>query len=257
MTFFTRWGWGLQKAGFGGGGSLPFSQQVISLFGANLIGYWQLNETSGTTATDSSPEGNNGTYTGVDLANHALPSAVGGKAPYFDSVNDDVNIYSAGLASDFSVSAGSMIVLAKVYNSGVWTDNTVRCIFKVGVNDNNFVAFIKQADANGNDVRCNYRAGGTSKLVDIDTTTTGWAMYGITWNTSADEVKVYFNGAQSGSTQTSLGTWAGSLASGQCYIGRYNTAPYRWYGYIGHAILLKKTATPTEMLTVAQYAGLA
>src|SRR5437763_1786933 len=55
----------------------------------NPIGYWRLNETSGTTANDLSGNGNNGTYgPGVTLGQPGLPPGVpGDKAALFDGLN--------------------------------------------------------------------------------------------------------------------------------------------------------------------------
>jgi hypothetical protein len=57
-----------------------------------LIGHWKLIQTSGTTATDSSPNLNTGTYTGgVTLASAGPYPGAGDKAASFDGVNDYVS----------------------------------------------------------------------------------------------------------------------------------------------------------------------
>jgi hypothetical protein len=47
-----------------GAGGVAQASYVSTILQDNPIGFWQLNETSGTTAIDSSGHGNNGTYTG-------------------------------------------------------------------------------------------------------------------------------------------------------------------------------------------------
>lgn len=62
---------------------LTYAQTVLQ---DKPIAFWQLNETSGTTAYDISGNGNNGTYngTGLVLANYTAPLGIGGNAPKFD-----------------------------------------------------------------------------------------------------------------------------------------------------------------------------
>lgn len=55
------------------------------------VAFWKLNETSGTTATDSSGNGHNGTYTGSPTLNQSGPFN-GIKAVDFDGVDDFVSV---------------------------------------------------------------------------------------------------------------------------------------------------------------------
>ena len=58
-----------------------------------LIGSWKLNETSGTTAADSSPVGSDGTYlSGVGLASSTPLPGSGAVAAVFDGSNDHVTV---------------------------------------------------------------------------------------------------------------------------------------------------------------------
>lgn len=76
------------------------------------VGYWKLNETSGTTATDSSGNGRNGTYSG----SYTLAAVTGGDG-------DDY--------VDFGVSARGLVTIA---DNNVWTAGTagftVFCLFR-------------------------------------------------------------------------------------------------------------------------------
>jgi hypothetical protein len=51
-----------------------------------------------------------------------------------------------------------------------------------------------------------------------------WTHAAMTWDTAADEFKAYINGSQVGTTQTGLGTWAGTVTSGD--LGRYGNQEY-------------------------------
>src|SRR5260221_304319 len=53
----------------GGVGEGPtYISKIIALFGSSLIGYWPLNEQSGSVAFDFSGKSRNGTHTAVTLA---------------------------------------------------------------------------------------------------------------------------------------------------------------------------------------------
>jgi Concanavalin A-like lectin/glucanases superfamily len=71
---------------------------------SNLVGWWRLDEGSGTTAADSSPNGNTGTATGTTIVAGKISNARS-----FNGTSDKVNVasyaaFSPG-TSDFSISA--------------------------------------------------------------------------------------------------------------------------------------------------------
>lgn len=229
-------------------GGRSYAQKVLATAPASLLAYWPLWEASGSVASDISGNARNGAYTGVDLGSPGIGD--GRTSPYFDAVNDYCNVHSAALASAFNGAEGSMACWCKVFSSSVWTDATSRRLLQFRVDANNFVNLGRTA-AN-NQLQCQYIAGGTSKAVTVATSTLNWFLFGVTWSKSADQVIVYVNGAQSGATQTALGTWAGSLSSTRCLIGADITTPGAvWNGYLAHTTLW---STP---LTAAQIAALA
>lgn len=75
---------------------------------ANLVGYWQFNETGGSTAFDSSVDGNHGTLTNMDAGTRApsMSETVFGGALEFDGVDDRVKLAETALhgLDSFSVS---------------------------------------------------------------------------------------------------------------------------------------------------------
>jgi len=77
----------------------------------SLVGYWQFDEGSGTTATDSSGNGNNGTINGATWVDGKL-----GKALSFDGIDDYV------LASPISLPKFTITLWTK--RNGTQTDNT-------------------------------------------------------------------------------------------------------------------------------------
>lgn len=77
---------------------------------SGLVGYWRLDETGGTTAFDSSPTGDNGTYTGTYTLNTpgAIMSDMNSPAASFSGTNAYVNIpdndaYSVGTTNALSI----------------------------------------------------------------------------------------------------------------------------------------------------------
>src|SRR3990167_3059837 len=77
---------------------------------SGLVGYWNFNEVSGTTAADSSGNGNNGTLTPTAGGPTWTTGRIGNGALAFDGVDDQVNIPDSSSLADlpngaFSVSA--------------------------------------------------------------------------------------------------------------------------------------------------------
>lgn len=71
----------------------------------NLIGYWPLDESSGSTAYDLGPFGLHGNFSGIDSGNIGITGKVG-NAVSFDGVDDQVNIphnSAINLNSDWSI----------------------------------------------------------------------------------------------------------------------------------------------------------
>lgn len=227
------------------GGLPPYSRRVIGLFGSSLIAYWKLDETTGTVAADSSGNGRTGAYSGVDLASVAWSG--GGMAPLFDGTNVDiVNIYSASLAAAFNIDEGGVFVWGMVQSAGVWTDGTERYLMCLAVDASTYI-YIRRTTTNAQ-LNCIYRSGGANHTVNIASgSPTGWFLIGVTWSQVADEVRIYYNGAQSGSTVTPVAQWVGALGSTRTLLGdRIATGAGRWSGYVAHCGVLNRPFTLTE-----------
>lgn len=231
---------------------LPRGGYSAKVLGYNPIAYWPLNETAGATAACLVNSAQNGTYMGVTLANVVGPDGTN-YAPLFDGVNDFVNIYSATLAGIFNGAEGSAMIWSRVFNAGVWTDGTVRYAGRWAVNASNQVLIYRIAT--NNRLRYQYNAGGTNKLINHDSTSTSWMNFIITWSKSSGvdgEVKAYFNGSQTGATQTALGVWAGALNLSTVIIGAASTIPASpWYGYLAHVAVWDRPLTATQIADLA------
>lgn len=232
-----------------------YHRKVLNMFGSSIVAYWPLWEASGAAAPlDISGNGYNGAY-GATTAK-PTPGAAGigdgHTSTSFDG-GDLINVYSLGLAGAFSGVAGTLLAWGKVSGSGVWTDGTQRFIARLVADDNNYVFIDKRTTSNN--LRVLYSAGGTAKGVTTTYSATGWFHYGVTWDKNAGasgQLKVYINGAQSGTTQTSLGTWAGTLSATNAAIGATGSGGgSNWSGWLAHVLLLDRAATSAEVAKVA------
>jgi hypothetical protein len=222
-----------------------YINKILGLFGSSIIAYWPLNERAGSVAFDLSGNGRNGAYTGVDLGRNGIGDRQ--TCPYFDGANDYLDIYSANLAAAFNGNEGSFLVWLEVRNPSIWTDGIGRIAARLRADGNNYVQLDKNTLINS--WRGLYVAGSVIKQMSVTYSNGAFFNCAITWSKSDDSVKIYLNGVQALSTLHSLGVWSGSLVSGSTVIGASSTTPGSpWCGYLAHALLLNRAATPAEVL---------
>lgn len=206
----------------------PYSAKVLSTAPANLLAYWKLDETSGSTANDSSGNSRNGTYSGVTL--NGTTFLDGTPAPTMAGTSNYVNLYSSSFAGAWNGQEFTVSLFCRCPN---WTDGTERRVLHLLATGGNLLVF-RKAVAN-NQFEVIYIAGSVDRVV----TQTSFAPGGffsvvVTASLSANQFKVYFDGVQAGSTQT-VGTWAGSLDPAQCAIGgRGASATNPWRDSAAH-----------------------
>ncbi len=203
---------------------------------------YNFDEMTGTTAKDTSGQNGNGTING------ATWNATGksGSALEFDGSSGYVDLYSSSFANAFNTAEGTVHAWVKVRDSSVWSDSTLRRIFLIRTDINNYVSVYKLAD---NQLSGIYRANGVSESVSFTQTPTDFFLVTITWSKSDDEVRVYFNGKQQGSTQTGLDTWVGSLSTNMCLLGSNSmpSATYVWNGLIDQVRIYDYARTPAQI----------
>jgi hypothetical protein len=230
-----------------------YSQKVLSIASANLIAYWPMNETSGTTADNLGSIGSAGDGTFARDVSTMTTGAgpAGGTAPLFDGTNDYCDIYSASLNSALNWQEVTIMAWAKVSGAGVWTDGANGRILRVAVDANNVI--YKTKDSGNNSASILYKAGGTTKFViGSSFSPTTWVCYQLTNSVSGDALKYYRGGAQVGSTQTGLGTWTGALNSALCLIGAASQTPSEAYdGYIAHVAIWDTILNGTQLTNIS------
>jgi len=146
------------------------------------------------------------------------PDASGGVV-YFDTVS----VRRTDIPT-FDPHEGSLIVWAEIA-SAVWTDSTERFIVYVSDPSAKERLMIYKTTVNGQ-VSYAYEGNDVIKAVAVASgSPLGWTAYGLTWSLSGDKFIAYYNGAQTGSTQTGLGTWNGILGTASTVIGAKFTTP--------------------------------
>lgn len=214
------------------------------------IAYYPQAEPSGTTIVDESGNGRNGTYVGVTLGQPGIGD--GRTAAGYGGVMSYGNIYSASLAGAFNGAEGSLVTEARVANAGVWTDGAFRDLVRILVDANNFVALFKTNT--NNTLSVGQTAGGVSKTISTNAlggTTIPFSV-ALTWSKTADQVKIYINGTQIGSTLTGLGTWTGSLSPTRTTIGATSTVPtVVWHGILPHTAIFNRALSAAEIASLA------
>jgi hypothetical protein len=223
-----------------------YAQRVLHTRPGNLLAYWPLDEASGAIAHDLSGNGFHGAYTGVDLAQPGIGD--GRTSPYFDGINDFVNIYTAGLANVFSGARGTLVIWAKIESAGVWADGVLRNMVHIAVDGTSNILGIRKATL-VNYISIPYFAGGTDDTQSYSISPVpAWLMYGVTWDAGNDILRGFIRGVEILPSGSTLGVWTGSLAPNRCVIGaRTNTATDPWFGYLAHCALWNCALTPREM----------
>lgn len=221
-----------------------YSDRIRTVFGSHLIGYWPMNEETGTVIYDVSGNARNGAYNIITLNNAQSPN--NRPSPLFTTRN--ANLYSTSLNSAFSGVEGCISMFLKVSEAGKWIEGG-----KTG--------FLFQADAN-NYIYCVigggdyqfvmvYRSGGTNKSYVMLLNNIGWFHMAITWSKVNDRAIFWINGVPV-NTATTLVDWAGELSTGLASLGGYDLVTEIWNGWKSDVVLLDYEPTRAEMQKLAK-----
>jgi hypothetical protein len=231
------------------GGGQTYANKAL---GYSPIAGWPLREASGTNADNA--EGTaalDGTYSS-DVSGWPVETGIGdgNTAPYFDGINNYVDVHSADLAALFNGLKGSLVIWGKGA-TGLWTDGNAHKIVRMFADGNNWFDITKST-TNGR-LQFIYKAGGTQEVVNDDGhSETDFFCAGLTWDKTGDAVKAYFAGLQVGITQTGLGSWVGPLVASNCIIGAQSDVPaILWKGPLAHCYLFDTVLDDAGMLDLA------
>lgn len=181
-----------------------------------LVGHWKLDESSGTTATDSSGEGNDGTVTGTNFASSSVSVCpIGSTGLEVDGGTDYISVgndSSLQFTDEFTVMAW---IRGDSWGSGSDVDTIVR---KGTTNPLNYAFSVVDGEVtlvlDGNDAGSGRFSGDTVLNVDR------WYHVAAIWDGS--EVKIYVNGVQDNSTTHSHSSTLGT-DSRELFIGGHSS----------------------------------
>lgn len=230
--------------GSNGANVVTYASKVLAL---TPIAYWQMTETSGTNAADSSGNGYNGTYRNTPtLAAIAGAGPTMGRAPLFGGTSNN-DIYSAGFAGAFN--KAELTVSLWIRNNGSWT--TGQRFVSIRTDANNRILIYVSGT---NTIQLFYRAGGASPvsqdMASLPNNT--WMHIALTVSIANNQFKAYLNGTQVGSTQAVSGVWAGALGSTNCALGAEdNSGSSGFAGYLAQAAVFSSPLVQAGITVLA------
>ena len=209
------------------------------LFSSNgLVGYWKFDETSGATSTDSSGNGNNGTWVGT--SNHWTTGKIGGAGQFSGSVDS------------VWVTGASKLNITGPITFSVWinTNSTYPSNYGMLFEGSDLNSYLTVSDGNinlslsvgGIRYTLNSWIGGGSGI-PVNT----WSYAAATWDGST--MKIYVNGV----LRNSGGPYAGALSitTGSMAIGQYAGAnTYYFNGLIDDARIYNRALSAAEIMAL-------
>ncbi|MCH7952238.1 laminin G domain-containing protein, partial [Patescibacteria group bacterium] len=183
---------------------------------ANLIGYWRLNENTGTTAHDETSNDNDGTITAALWRTGYVPDFYN-EAEGVETIlmNAPDNALDFDGSDDFvRVSAVNTLQITGDVSFGAWfkadTIGDNEAVIYVGggageTQADNELYMLRWDTASGNDLQYKHENGeGVNTIITFDAnlSTDTWYHAMIVRDVSTNEVKLYVNGVQTGGTQT-------------------------------------------------------
>lgn len=215
-----------------------YARRVLATQPANLIAYWPLMESAGSVGLDFSGYGRNGTYSG-SLVYGDTGIGDGWSSPYFEGTNckSDVTTPMTGVFNGLEGTA--MLWVKRPSWNENWRD-AITCQSATG----SWFAF-RATPATGQMVLY-YFGGGVDKTVTVSGLSgSGWYCFALSWSKTADQVKGYCNGVQSGSTLTGVGAWTGAVS-----FFRIGNRSYWWLGNLAHCAIWNTALSDAQVLAL-------
>jgi hypothetical protein len=219
---------------------------------AALVGHWQLNETTGTTAADISGNANQGTLSGGPTW---TTGKVGGGLS-FDGVDDIVNAGSGATVDDVVAQGGGGITVAAwIYANNMGESGDGRIVAK-GTTPTGGWHF-KLGGTNQVEFVVDYTTTDLGRRSAVNTMSTGaWHHVAASWNGSATatNVKIYVDGVEVSSydlTTNGVGTRV-SDASANLYIGNESNGGRTFNGKIDDVRLYNTVQTAADVQILYQ-----
>ncbi len=232
------------------GVSVPYTQTVLSVQNSNLLAFWPLNETSGTTADNAQGVGaRDGTYSNVTL--NDTPGPKGENAGTWNGTNSFVDIFSNSLSNALNGAEGSMAIWFKVSQAGVWSDGLSAFLFQIRISTTNRIFLTKGATTDQLSGRRQV-GGETGAFSFITSGPTTWVHQVLTWSEANTRWNFYVDNV-SRASGSNIGTWpGGTLDSAFCNIGINDNAGVLnpTDGHLQYAAIWNVELTASEVSTL-------
>jgi hypothetical protein len=228
-----------------------YTEKVLRLQQSDFVGYWPLNEESGTAVYDLSPNG----YNGTSSALVRTPATSGFRAPdgsvcaQFDGTSSYIDLYDATAAA--VTTPGTMSIWVATPQANL-SGTTKMQIFKFAADANNFIdltfdttAYRFNAWHEGNTTAksvnspLKYNVDGGSQLPE-------WHHFAFSF-ADGGSLTFYTDGVAE-TAATSLGTFTGSMAEATMVLGSSSTTVAdQFTGYLAHFAWWNKALGQTEI----------
>jgi len=163
-----------------------------------LVGCWPFNEGTGNIARDASGRKNHGTFSGTLLWQP-------GNRGHVIQDNRSGYIEIDTVIDDFNIEKGTFVASAREAHDPWNNTGDLLYLFNISNPSDGSGVFIYLT---GTSLIFRYKGSGISKSVTKDTSSvTGWHGLALTWDTTKDEAKAYWDGEQEGDTLTGLTAW--------------------------------------------------
>jgi hypothetical protein len=215
--------------------------------------YFPMDEVSGSVAKNWGSLGiaANGSYTGADL--HSAPGPKGSGAPFFDGVNDFGSMYSAAFCTAFDAIGGECSIgcWCKVYGAAAWTESVEKEVMRIssGVP---YSRVLYQRINSGNDLQTRWDGGGVLLAKTASDKPLDWFHILMTVSLSADAMRFYVNGVQSGTTGTGVQAWDGSTNGAAIASCAHASPSLPWHGWLAHLAIWNRALSADEISLVSQ-----
>lgn len=216
-----------------------------------MVQYLSLQESGGAVITvyDSSGSGLNTTAYNCTARQNGLVD--GHYSMQFNGSSSAIAAYTAGLASAFPTNEGSLIIWCRSTATpwgGSGTGGT-KVICKYAYDANNFI----QINGTNTQMQIIRVAGGVYTAAGVTISDAvkyrDWHCLGLTWSSTANETKFYYNGAQVDSTFW-CDTWPGTITAALSGIGA-SASNYYFNGYISDLAIWDTVLTANDMRRVS------
>ena len=201
---------------------MTYHLRVLTTVPKNMVAYWRLNESSGVTAHDSSPQMMHGTAQHVTWNQPGIGD--GYTAAGFDGQSGLIDLFSASFQNAFDANEGTLMC---------WFRNTRTTgqgvLFRVG-------QFRAQWE-NGNLVLARIE-GNHVQVIARPVPDTGWHALGLSWSVQTNTLVAYLDGHEFKKEQANVAATIQPVNEGEACLGAADTSGQTpWQGAIAHVAL--------------------